>query len=693
MLDLSKTRNVGFAAHIDAGKTTTTERVLFYAGVLKRMGEVDEGTATMDYMPQEMERGITITSAATTCNWRGHRINIIDTPGHVDFTVEVERSMRVLDGVVIIFCAVAGVQPQSETVWRQADRYRVPRVAFINKMDRVGANFHGVLHDLREDLGARAVAVQIPIGVESRFEGSVDLTRMIGVRYLDDLGTQSEQTDIPADLMGMATIFRQALVESMAEFDEEIMQTYISDQPVGAELLSRAIRKATLACQIVPVFCGAAFRNKGVQPLLDGIVDYLPSPTDVPAIIGKHPKTAQTISRKPDVTAPFCALAFKIVVDPHVGKLVYVRVYSGRLERGSTVLCPSTGSRERITRILKMHANHREETSELAAGDIAGVVGLREVTTGDTLCDAKHPVVLESIQLPEPVISLAIEPRTRSDEEKMALALSRLAVEDPTLKIRTDPDTGQTLISGMGELHLDIVKDRLAREYKVEANTGPPQVSYKETISIPAVGEARYIRQTGGRGQYGHVVLEVSPMEDSSERLAFQTRISGGQVPSEFFSAIRAGVMDALEAGPVGGYPVTGITVTAVGGSFHEVDSSEIAFRIAASMALRDAIEKASPVLLEPIMKVEIIIPEANLGDIIADVNSRRGKVNSSEMVAPELRAVVALVPLAEMFGYATALRSVARGRGSYTMEPWRYEPVPVGVSETVFHGARLAVH
>ena len=693
MLDLSKTRNVGFAAHIDAGKTTTTERVLFYAGVLKRMGEVDEGTATMDYMPQEMERGITITSAATTCNWRGHRINIIDTPGHVDFTVEVERSMRVLDGVVIIFCAVAGVQPQSETVWRQADRYRVPRIAFINKMDRVGANFHGVLHDLREDLGARAVAVQIPIGVESRFEGSVDLTRMIGVRYLDDLGTQSEQTDIPADLMGMATIFRQALVESMAEFDEEIMQAYISDQPVGAELLSRAIRKATLACQIVPVFCGAAFRNKGVQPLLDGIVDYLPSPTDVPAIIGKHPKTGQTISRKPDVTAPFCALAFKIVVDPHVGKLVYVRVYSGRLERGSTVLCPSTGSRERITRILKMHANHREETSELAAGDIAGVVGLREVTTGDTLCDAKHPVVLESIQLPEPVISFAIEPRTRSDEEKMALALSRLAVEDPTLKIRTDPDTGQTLISGMGELHLDIVKDRLAREYKVEANTGPPQVSYKETISIPAVGEARYIRQTGGRGQYGHVILEVSPMEDSSERLAFQTRISGGQVPSEFFSAIRAGVMDALEAGPVGGYPVTGITVAAVGGSFHEVDSSEIAFRIAASMALRDAIEKASPVLLEPIMKVEIIIPEDNLGDIIADVNSRRGKVNSSEMVAPELRAVVALVPLAEMFGYATALRSVARGRGSYTMEPWRYEPVPVGVSETVFHGARLAVH
>lgn len=692
MVDLSKTRNVGFAAHIDAGKTTTTERVLFYAGVLKRMGEVDEGTATMDYMPQEMERGITITSAATTCNWRGHKINIIDTPGHVDFTVEVERSMRVLDGVVVIFCAVAGVQPQSETVWRQADRYQVPRLAFVNKMDRLGANFHGVLHDLRENLGARAVAVQIPIGAEAGFEGAVDLPQMIGIRYLDDLGTQSEQTDIPGDLLGVATVFREALVEAMAEFDEEVMQAYVSDLPVSRESLARALRKATLACQVVPVFCGAAFKNKGVQPLLDGIVDYLPSPVDVPATVGKHPQTGRPTSRKPDVDEPFSALAFKIVVDPHVGKLVYVRVYSGRAVKGTSVLCPSTNSRERITRILKMHANHREEVPELAAGDIAGVVGLREVTTGDTLCDPKHPVALETIHLPEPVISFAIEPKTRADEERMALALSRLAVEDPTLKMKVDPDTGQTIISGMGELHLDIVKDRLAREYRVQANTGAPQVSYKETVTTHASGEGRYIRQTGGRGQYGHVLLEVFPMEDASERMVFETHITGGDIPAEFLSAVKAGVTDALETGPLSGYPVTGVRVVAVGGSYHQVDSSEVAFRIAASMALRDALGRAGPVLLEPIMNVEIIVPEDNFGEAIADVNSRRGRVSSSDQVASGLRTVAAFVPLAEMFGYATSLRSLTRGRGTYTMEPWRYEPAPAGISEPVYHGARVAL-
>jgi len=692
MVDLSIIRNVGFAAHIDAGKTTTTERVLFYAGVVKRMGEVDEGTATMDYMPQEMERGITITSAATTCNWREHKINILDTPGHVDFTVEVERSMRVLDGVVIIFCAVAGVQSQSETVWRQADRYRVPRLAFINKMDRVGADFHGVLHDLRNNLGARAVAVQIPIGAEASFEGAVDLLQMKGIKYLDDLGTQSEPTDIPESLREMATTFRQALVEAMADFDDEVMHSYVSDLPVAPEPLARALRKATLECKVVPVFCGAAFKNKGVQPLLDGILNFLPSPVDVPAIIGKHPQSGQPVSRKPDTSEPFSALAFKIVVDAHVGKLVYVRVYSGRLVKGTSVLCPSTNTRERINRILRMHANHREEISELSAGDISAVVGLREVTTGDTLCDPKHPVILESIYLPEPVISFVIEPRTRADEEKMALALSRLAVEDPTLKMKVDADTGQTVISGMGELHLEIVKDRLEREYKIRANTGPPQVSYRETITTSAPGEGRYIRQTGGRGQYGHVILEVFPLEDSRERMVFESHIRGGEVPTEFISAVKSGITDALESGPVSGYVVTGIKVVLLGGSYHEVDSSEMAFRIAGSMAVKDAIEKASPVLLEPIMQVEIIAPEDNFGDIIADVNSRRGRVSGSESLAAGLRTVAAAVPLAEMFGYATALRSLTRGRGTYTMEPLRYEPAPSSVPDVLPHGSRVAL-
>jgi elongation factor G len=606
--------------------------------------------------------------------------------------MEVERSMRVLDGVVIIFCAVAGVQPQSETVWRQADRYRVPRIAFVNKMDRVGADFHSVLHDLRENLGASAVAVQIPIGAEASFEGAIDLLQMTATRYLDDLGTQSERMDIPGGLLDIATTFRKALIEAMAEFDDEVMHSYVSELAVSKEVLSRALRKATLACQVVPVFCGAAFKNKGVQPLLDGIVDYLPSPVDVPAVIGKHPHTGQPVSRKPDVAEPFSALAFKIVVDPHVGKLVYVRVYSGRAVKSTSVLCPSTNSRERITRILKMHANHREEIPELAAGDIAGVVGLREVTTGDTLCDPKHPVVLETIHLPEPVISFAIEPKTRADEERMALALSRLAIEDPTLKMKVDQDTGQTVISGMGELHLDIVKDRLAREYKVEANTGPPQVSYKETITVHAVGEGRYIRQTGGRGQYGHVVLEVFPLEGISEHFVFESHVTGGEVPTDFFSAIKAGVSDALEVGPLGGYPVTGVKVVVLGGSYHEVDSSEIAFRIAASMALRDALGKATPVLLEPIMNVEIIVPEDKFGDIIADVNSRRGRVSNSELLPSGLRSITAVVPLAEMFGYSTSVRSLTRGRGTYTMEPWRYEPVPATVTDSLSPGARVAL-
>lgn len=680
---LEKTRNIGIAAHIDAGKTTTTERILFYSGRLHRMGEVHDGAATMDWMVQEQERGITITSAATTCFWKEHRINIIDTPGHVDFTVEVERSMRVLDGVVAVFCAVGGVQPQSETVWRQANKYKVPRMAFVNKMDRVGADFFRVLERMRDRLGANAVALQIPIGAESNFEGVVDLVAMKAIRYLDDLGTESEETDIPDDLRDLAIEYREALVEACADVDDTLMEKYLEGDPLTPEDLKRVIRTGTLGNQIVPVLCGTAFKNKGVQPMLDAVVDYLPSPIDIGAVPGINPATEKEDSRDPSDEEPFSALAFKIMADPYVGKLTFFRAYSGQLAKGSYVYNSTKGKKERIGRILRMHANHREDVEMVYSGDIAAAVGLGDTTTGDTLCDEQKPIILEAITFPEPVISIAIEPKTKADQEKLGIALGRLSAEDPTFRIRTDHETGQTIIAGMGELHLEIIQDRLLREFKVGANVGAPQVAYKETVRKHAKGHGLYKRQTGGRGQFGDCTLEIEPGEPASG-FTFINKIVGGAIPREYIAPVENGAREACESGILAGYPLIDVVVTLVDGSYHEVDSSEMAFKIAGSIGLKEAARKGNPVLLEPVMSVEVVMPEQNMGDIIGDINSRRGRIDSMEDGHGESKIVRAFVPLAEMFQYATAIRSMTQGRASYTMEPSHYEEVPKNIAEQI---------
>ncbi|PZN11641.1 MAG: elongation factor G [Bacillota bacterium] len=680
---LERTRNIGIAAHIDAGKTTTTERILYYTGRVHRMGEVHEGAATMDWMAQEQERGITITSAATTCFWRDHRINIIDTPGHVDFTVEVERSLRVLDGVIAIFAARGGVEPQSETVWRQANKYRVPRIAFVNKMDVVGANFFRVLDQMRERLGANPVAVQLPIGVEDSFRGIVDLVEMKAIFYKDELGTQYEPTDIPADMQEQAAQYREKLLEAVAEIDEELMMKYLEGEEITPDEIRAALRKGTINLQLVPVLCGSAYRNKGIQLLLDAVVYYLPSPLDIPAVRGTDPKTGEEIERKVSDDEPFSALVFKIMSDPYVGKLAFFRVYSGQLKAGTYVLNSTKGKQERIGRIVRMHANHREEVSEVMTGDIAAAVGLKDTITGDTLCDSNAPIVLESMEFPEPVISVAIEPKTQADQDKLGASLNKLAEEDPTFRVHTDEETGQTIISGMGELHLEIIVDRLMREFKVQANVGKPQVAYKETITRPARAEGKYIRQTGGRGQYGHVVLEIEPLEPG-KGFEFVNKIVGGVVPKEYIPAVEAGVREAMENGILAGYPVLDVRVSLVDGSYHEVDSSEMAFKIAGSIGFRNAALQAAPVLLEPIMKVEVVVPEVYMGDVIGDINARRGRVEGMEPETGGLQVIRALVPLAEMFGYATDLRSKTQGRGTYTMQFSHYEQVPKNIADQI---------
>jgi elongation factor G len=682
---LDRIRNIGIAAHIDAGKTTTTERILFYTGKVHRMGEVDEGSAAMDWMPQEQERGITITSAATTCFWREHGINIIDTPGHVDFTVEVERSLRVLDGVVAIFCAVGGVQPQSETVWRQANKYRVPRIAYINKMDRAGSGFHRLLHAMRQRLGCRAVAIQIPIGEEAEFRGVVDLITMKALVYPDDLGVNVVEAEVPAERLGMATRFREALVEAAAESDETLMQKYIDGQELAPEEICRGLRKGTLSYDMVPVLCGASFRNKGVQPLLDAIVDFLPSPLDVPDVRGADPNTGQTVTRRADDGEPLSSLAFKIMVDPYVGRLSYLRIYSGTLTKGEVVFNATRGGTERVSRILRMHANRREDLPEAGAGDIVAVVGLKDTTTGDTLCDRRRPIILEAIKFPEPVISVAIEPKTKADQDRLSEALSNLTSEDPTFRVRVDEETGQTIISGMGELHLEIVTDRLLRQFNVAANVGRPQVAYRETVTRRAQGEGRYVRQTGGRGQYGHVFLEVEPAVGFS----FTKAVRGGAIPNEFIPAVEAGVREAMQSGVLAGYPVSNVQVTLLDGSAHEVDSSDLAFKIAASMAFRDAAAKAEPRMLEPIMHVEVVTPEVSLGDVIGDLNARRADIQGMEPTPGATQTIRCLVPLAEMFGYATTLRSLTQGRATYTMEPYRYAEAPAEIADEILGRVR----
>lgn len=679
---LEKTRNIGIMAHIDAGKTTTTERILFYTGRVHRMGEVHEGTATMDWMVQEQERGITITSAATTCFWRDCRINIIDTPGHVDFTVEVERSLRVLDGAVAIFCSVGGVEPQSETVWRQADKYGVPRIAYINKMDRVGADFFRAVKEIAEKLGATPVPIQLPIGVEDSFRGVVDLIRQKAIYFVDELGTVIEEGPVPPEMEELVAEYREKLLEAVAESDEELMLKYLEGEELTEEEIKAGIRKATIALKMVPVLCGSSFKNKGVQPLLDAIVDYLPAPTDIPAIRGIDPETGQEDRRQASDNEPLAALAFKIMADPYVGKLTFIRVYSGTLKPGTYVYNSTKGKRERIGRILRMHANHREEVGEAFAGDIIAAVGLKETTTGDTLCDEDHPIILESMDFPEPVISVAIEPKTKADQEKMGLALQRLAEEDPTFRMHTDPETGQTIISGMGELHLEIIVDRLLREFKVGANVGKPQVAYKETIRRSVRTEGKYIRQTGGRGQYGHVILELEPLEPG-KGYEFVNKIVGGVVPKEYIPAVDAGIREAMENGVLAGYPLVDIRAILVDGSYHEVDSSEMAFKIAASQALKDGVKRANPVLLEPIMKVEVTVPEEYMGDVIGDLNARRGRIEGMEPRGGA-QVIRAYVPLAEMFGYATDLRSRTQGRGTYVMQFSHYSEVPANLAEEI---------
>jgi len=679
---LERTRNVGIMAHIDAGKTTTTERILFYTGKTHKMGETHEGGATMDWMEQEQERGITITSAATTCFWKNHRINIIDTPGHVDFTVEVERSLRVLDGAVTVLCAKGGVEPQSETVWRQADKYGVPRIIYINKMDIIGANFYRVVDMVRERLKANPVPIQIPIGFESSFRGIVDLVNMHAYVYYDDLGKDIRIEPIPEDLREKAEEYHTNMIESVAEIDEALFEKYCAGEEISVDELKAAIRKATIANTIVPVVCGTSYKNKGVQRLLDAIVDYLPAPTDIPDIDGVDPDTGEATTRPSSDDAPFAALAFKIMTDPFVGKLCFFRVYSGKVENGTTVYNSTKGKRERMGRLLQMHANSRQDIDVCYSGDIAAVVGLKLTTTGDTLCDENHPVILESMDFPEPVIKVAIEPKTKAGQEKMGLALSKLAEEDPTFRTYTDEETGQTIIAGMGELHLEIIVDRLLREFKVEANVGKPQVSYKETIRRAADADVKYARQSGGKGQYGHVKITLEPNEPG-KGYEFINKIVGGVIPKEYIPAVDAGIQAAANTGILAGYNVVDFKVTLYDGSYHEVDSSEMAFKIAGSMAFKEAMKKADPVLTEPIMKVVVTVPDDYLGDVIGDLNSRRGQIQSMEAVSGA-QQIVAMVPLAEMFGYATDLRSKTQGRGQYVMEPSHFAEVPKSLQDKI---------
>ncbi|HKI60825.1 MAG TPA: elongation factor G [Mariprofundaceae bacterium] len=680
---LDRYRNIGIMAHIDAGKTTTTERILFYTGVSHKIGEVHDGAATMDWMAQEQERGITITSAATTCHWKDHQINIIDTPGHVDFTIEVERSLRVLDGAVGVFCAVGGVQPQSETVWRQADRYKVPRIAFVNKMDRTGADFFNVVEEIRERLGHNAVALNVPIGNEENFKGVIDLVSMKAILWHDEaMGAQYDVEEIPADLLDQAQEYREKLLDAVLGYNEELMEAYLEGEEIPEEALKKCIREAVLNIEVIPVMCGTAFKNKGVQTLLDAVVDYMPAPVDVPAIKGVHPDTEAEDSRPSSDDAPFAALGFKVMTDPFVGTLTFFRVYSGVAEAGSYVINSTKGKKERLGRILQMHANDRKEIKEVRAGDIAAAVGLKSTTTGDTLCDESKPIILERMEFPEPVISVAIEPKTKADQEKMGVALGKLAAEDPSFRVRTDEETGQTIISGMGELHLEIIVDRMQREFKVDANVGKPQVAYRETIRAATKAEGKFVRQSGGRGQYGHVWLEIEPME-AGAGFEFVDKIVGGSVPREYIPAVGKGAEEAMQNGVIAGYPMVDIRVTLVDGSYHDVDSNEMAFKIAASMGFRAGCAQAKPVLLEPMMEVEVITPEDYMGDIVGDLNRRRGKVLGMSDRS-NAKIVDAEVPLSEMFGYSTQLRSMSQGRANYTMQFKHYEEVPGNIAKEI---------
>ena len=679
---LEKTRNIGIMAHIDAGKTTTTERILFYAGRTHRIGETHEGAATMDWMEQEQERGITITSAATTVHWLDHRVNIIDTPGHVDFTVEVERSLRVLDGSVTVFCAKGGVEPQSETVWRQADKYHVPRMAYVNKMDIMGADFYNVVNMMKERLHCVPVPLQLPIGAEDTFKGIVDLLEMKAYIYYDDLGRDVRVEDIPADMQDKAEEYRNAIIEALSDVNEEIMEKYLEGEEISIPEIKKAIRQATINVEIIPVVCGTSYRNKGVQKMLDAVIDYMPSPLDIPAIKGIVPRTEEETERKASDSEPFSALAFKIMTDPYVGKLCFFRVYSGTLNAGSSVLNSTKDNRERVGRILQMHANDRKDIDIVYSGDIAAAVGLKGTTTGDTLCDENHPVILESMEFPEPVIRVAIEPKTKAGQEKMGIALSKLAEEDPTFRTYTDEETGQTIIAGMGELHLEIIVDRLMREFHVEANVGKPQVSYKETIRKPVHIDHKYARQSGGRGQYGHVVLDIEPLEPGTG-YEFVNKIVGGAIPKEYIPAVDAGVQGAMQTGVLAGYNVVDVRVTLVDGSYHEVDSSEMAFKIAGSMAFKEGCKKGNPVLLEPIMQVDVTVPDEYMGDVMGDLNSRRGQIKSME-ARTGVQAISAFVPLSEMFGYSTDLRSKTQGRGAYSMQPSHFEEMPKSIQESI---------
>jgi len=679
---LQKTRNIGIMAHIDAGKTTTTERILFYTGRIYKIGETHDGEGTMDWMEQEKERGITITSAATTAHWKDHRINIIDTPGHVDFTVEVERSLKVLDGSVTVFCAKGGVEPQSETVWRQADKYGVPRMAYVNKMDVMGADFYNVVDMMHDRLKCNAVPIQLPIGCEDTFKGLVDLIEMKAVVYYDDLGKDVRDEEIPADMKDKAEEYRQALLEAVAETDEELMEKFFEEGDLTVEEIKKGIRKATIANEMVPVLCGTSYRNKGVQPLLDAVVDFMPSPVDIPAIKGVVPGTEEEEERPADDSAPFSALAFKIMTDPFVGKLCFFRVYSGTVDKGSTILNSTKDNRERLGRILQMHANERKDIETVYSGDIAAAVGLKNTSTGDTLCVENNPIILESMEFPDPVIRVAIEPKTKAGQEKMGIALSKLAEEDPTFKTYTDEETGQTIIAGMGELHLEIIVDRLLREFKVEANVGKPQVSYKEAIRKPVKQEYKYARQSGGKGQYGHVHIEVEPQEQG-KGYEFINNIVGGAIPKEYIPAVDAGIQGAMQNGVLAGYNVVDVKVTLYDGSYHEVDSSEMAFKLAGSMAFKEAMRKADPVLKEPIMQVDVLVPEEYMGDVMGDLNSRRGQIQGME-ARNGIEAIHAFVPLSEMFGYATDLRSRTQGRGNYSMQPSHYDEVPKSIQESI---------
>ena len=684
---LEKTRNIGIMAHIDAGKTTTTERILFYTGKTHKIGEVHDGGATMDWMVQEQERGITITSAATTCHWLGHTINIIDTPGHVDFTVEVERSLRVLDGAVAVFCAKGGVEPQSETVWRQADKYIVPRMAYVNKMDITGADFYNVVDMMKKRLNANAVPIQIPIGFEDTFTGMIDLIKMRGIVYGDQLGKDEEFIEIPADMLEQAQEYRQKLLEAVAESDDELMLKYLEGEDLTEEEINLGIRKQTIACKMCPVCCGSSYKNKGVQPLLDAVVAYMPAPIDVPAIKGINPDTGEADSRASSDELPFSALAFKIATDPFVGRLAFFRVYSGVLTAGSYVFNSTKGKRERIGRILRMHANHRVEIGEAYSGDIAAAVGLKDTTTGDTLCDEKHPIILESMVFPDPVISVAVEPKTKADQEKMGVALQKLAEEDPTFRVHTDPESSQTIISGMGELHLDIIVDRLLREFNVGCTVGNPQVAYRETIRKTVKSEGKFVRQSGGKGQYGHCWLELTPLE-VGEGFKFTNKTVGGSIPKEYIGPIEAGIKEAMENGVLAGFPMVDIGVTVYDGSYHEVDSSEMAFKIAGSMGFKAGALKAGPTILEPYMKVEVIVPEEYMGDVIGDLNSRRGRIEGME-ARNGAQVINAFVPLSEMFGYSTDLRSKTQGRGNYSMEVDHYEDIPKNIAEAIIVKAK----